>query len=241
MLSRVMLTKSLAVGALAAGGLLLVLTGTSRASGGPTAAQLLKTALADATARGSVHESTVEVSGSRRVTLSDDVAVDAGRQNITVSGGISAHVLVIGETAYISGNQPALITYFGFPSADATVIGDQWVSVASTNPDYANVASDATLPSALADLIPHGELTELDATKVDGESVVGLRAALPPSFKAKGTMTIYITRSSHPLPVSASLIARRAGMTATSMSTLRDWGEAVSVKRPTDPIPSSKL
>jgi hypothetical protein len=207
----------------------------------PTAAQLLKTALGDATARGSVHDSTVEVGGSRRVTLSDDVAVDSGRQNITVSGGISAHVLVIGKTAYVSGNQPALINYFGFPSADAAVIGDRWVSVASTNPDYANVAGDATLPSDLANLVPPGELTELDATKIDRETVVGLREALPPSFGAKGTMTIYITRSSHPLPVSTTLTARRAGMTESDMTTFSDWGERVSVKRPTDPIPSSKL
>ena len=176
------------------------------------------------------------------MTFSDDVAVDSGRQNITVSGGISAHVLVIGKTAYISGNQPALITYFGFPRADATVIGSRWVSLTSTNPDYATVASDATLPSALRDgFTANGKLTELGATKMDGESVVGLREVLPPSSGAKGTVTIYITRSSHPLPVVAIVRASHAGKTASSRSTLSDWGEALSVKRPADVIPSNKL
>jgi hypothetical protein len=241
MLAGVMRPWSLAVAAVVAGGLGLVLAGTSRGSEGPTAAQLLKTALGDATARGSVHERTVEVAGSRRVTFSDDVTADSGRQNITASGGISAHVLVIGKTAYISGNQPALITYFGFPRADATSIGDRWVSVPSTNPDYANVAGDATLPSSLANLVPPGELTELGASKLDGESVVGLREALPASFGAKGTMTIYVTRSTRPLPVFATLTARHAGVTGTETTSWSDWGEPVSLKRPTDVIPSGKL
>jgi hypothetical protein len=234
-------TWPLAVGALAVG-ILLVPAGMSRASHGPTAAQLLKTALSDARARGSAHESTVEVAGSRRVTFSDDVAVHSGRQNITVSGGISAHVLVIGKTAYISGNQPALITYFGFPRADATVIGSRWVSLTSTNPDYATVASDATLQSALLDdFTAKGKLTELGATKMDGESVVGLREVLSPSSGTKETITIYTTRSSHPLPVVAIVKASHAGKTASSMSTLSDWGEAVSAKPPADVIPSNKL
>lgn len=241
MLSRMIRTAPLAVGVLAVG-LSFVPAGISRASEVPTAVQLLKMALSDAKARGSVHESTVEVAGSRRVTFSDDVANDSGRQNITVSGGVSAHVLVIGKTAYISGNQAALIRYFGFPRADATVIGDRWISLTSTSPGYATVASDATLPSALGDdFTANGKLTELGATKMDGVSVVGLRAVLPPSFGAKGTMTIYVTRSSHPLPVVAILKASHAGKTVSSMSSLSDWGEPVSVRRPADVIASNKL
>jgi hypothetical protein len=233
--------RPLVVGAFAMSGLLFVLPGTSRASGGSTAAQSLKTALRDATASGSVHESTIEVSGSRRETFSDDVAVDSGRQRITVSSGISAHVVLIGKTGYISGNQAALTEYFGFPHNVATMVGNRWVSVPSTSSAYANVASNATLPSAVSFVAPQGQLIELAATKMDGKSVIGIRGALPSSLKATGTMTIYITRSSHPLPVFETLTAKHQGTTVTSNSTFSAWGERVAVTRPAHSIPISKL
>jgi hypothetical protein len=220
-------------------GLPLALAATSQATQTRTATQLLKVAFSDATASGSVHQSMIDVSGGLDLTFSDDVAADSGSQNITRSGGIDAHVLVIGKTAYISGDLSALTTYFGFSRAIATTIGERWVSIASTDAGYATVASDATLPSVLANLTPHGQLTELAPTKMHGQSVIGVRGALPPSLT--GTVTIYITRSSHPLPVFAAFKAEARGITVTSTSTLSAWGERVTLKRPNDVIAAGKL
>ena len=231
--------RSLAFACVVLTGLPFALAATSEATQTRTAAQLLKAAFSDATASGSVHQSMTNASGSLPVTFSDDVTTDSGSQHITRPGGTNAHVLVIGKTAYISGDLSALTTYFGFSRTVATKIGDRWVSIASTNAGYATVASDATLTSVLANLTPHGQLTELAATKMHGRSVIGVRGALPSSLN--GTVTIYITRSSHPLPVFAVFKAQERGIAVTSNSTMSAWGERVALKRPTDVISASKL
>ncbi len=234
-----MRVRSLALACVVLTGLPLALVATSQAAQTRTAAQLLKAAFSDATASGSVHQSMINVSEGLSSTFSDDVATDSGRQNITRSGGINAHVLVIGKTAYISGDLAALTTYFGFSRSIATKIGDRWVSIASTNAGYATVASDATLTSVMTNLTPHGQLTELAATEMHGQSVIGVRGALPSSLN--GTVTVYITRSTHPLPVFAVFKAQARGITVTSTSTMSAWGERLALKRPADVISASKL
>jgi hypothetical protein len=236
---RSMRVRSLAFACVVLTGLPLALAATSQATQTRTAAQLWKAAFDDATASGSVHQSMINVSGGPPVTFSDDVATDSGSQNIKRSGGIDAHVLVIGKTAYISGDLSALTTYFGFSRAVATKIGDRWVSIASTNAGYATVASDATLTSVLTNLTPHGQLTELAATEMHDRSVIGVRGALPASLN--GTVTVYITRSSHPLPVFAVFTAQERGISVTSTSTMSAWGERVALKRPADVISAGKL
>jgi hypothetical protein len=233
--------RSLALACVAFTGFSLALSSTSRATQTRSAAQLLTAALSDANASGSVHQSIVNADGSEDSTFSDDVAVNTGSQNITVSGGISAHVLVVGSSAYISGNETAFVKYFGFPRAVATVIGSRWVQIPSSNADYATVASNATLPSTLAFLTPHGRLTEIAPRKIGGKLLIGIRGDLPPSLKLTGTMTIYISSSSRPLPMFATFTAKQRGATITSTSTMSDWGERVAVKRPPDTIPAAKL
>jgi hypothetical protein len=76
-------------------------------------------ALSDADARGSVRYVESEVTPTTKATLTNDIAVHEGRQNITYSGGVQGHVLLVDGVAYLSGNQAALINYFGFPAAAA--------------------------------------------------------------------------------------------------------------------------
>jgi hypothetical protein len=223
----------LGLGLLLTAALLIASSGTSRASGAPDAAQLLKAALSDATAAGSVHEVVRVTEGSGRAIFLDDVATGSGRQDITVTPGIRAHVRVVDRTAYISGNKTALVKYFGFSSSAATAVGDRWASIPSTSGDYASVADDAILQSSLADITPRGHLTELPATRVDGAAVIGIRGALPPATGGTGELTLYITRSSRPLPVSAMFTATESGVPFTSRSDLSDWGEHLALKPPT--------
>jgi len=230
---------------LAAGGALLGcdLASVARATSTPAAAQALHTALADATARGSVHQNVVESSAGKTLTLSDDVATTEGRQEITISGGARASVLVVGGVAYLSGNQTALVSYFGFPASVAREVGDRWISIPSSGSGYSTVAAAATLPSALTEITPVGPLTETAPTRLDGESVVGIRGRAPSLYGQPGTLTTYVTRSSRPLPVEVSVTLNASGHTPAghTTSSLSDWGEHLALRPPANQIPASEL
>jgi hypothetical protein len=217
--------------------------GGAQAKPAPSAAQLLRTALADASARGSVHEVQTAVASKVTIGIATDVATNEGRQEITHSGGEQAHVLVVGGTAYFSGNQAALIHYFGLPASVAHTVGTRWVSVPSSNSGYAAVAANLTLASALKSLTPPGALTETAPTRVDGQSVVGIRGT-PGSADGKDASNIlYISSSSTPLPVAGSASSKGGGSTQafTSTITLSGWGERVALTAPTNVISASKL
>lgn len=202
-----------------------------------TALQLVHAAFTNASARGAVHEVESEVEGSVGGTGSDDVSSRSGRQIITNTEGVHAKVLVAGPVAYISGNNKALVSYFGFPKTVAQRIGDRWVQIPSSNSYYSTVADNATLPTALSEVKPSGHLTEIGVSKIDGQSAIGVRGSLPSGFKGRGTETIYFTDSAHPLPLAGTFAGGSNKMTFT----FSKWGEHVAANPPTNAIPISQL
>lgn len=175
--------------------------------------------------------------GSRWFRLSGDIALNSGRQTITRSDGVDAHALVTRAFAYVSGNQKALVTFFGFPTSVARKIGARWVRVPSTDPSYATVAAGATLPSALSEVKPSGHLTELPARGPGGHAMIRIRGGMPKGFKGSGTDTILVTRSAHPLLASATF----AGSGHTYTTTFSHWGEHIATKAPAHWIANNRL
>ncbi len=224
---------------LACAGLLTAGVMAGQATQTTAASKFLVTAYNDALARVSVHETETEVDGGRVLAmLSDDVSVRYGRQNIKQSNGVRAKVRVAGADAYISGNQKALVSYFGFQKPIARKIGKHWVQIPSSNRDYATVAADATMFSALSEATPSSPLVKLPARELDGQSVIGIRGNLPSSFKGSGPATLYFTASAQPLPVSATIVV--SGHKKLTFK-FDDWGESVPASLPTNAIPISKL
>lgn len=206
------------------------------ASSARRASALLSQAFADARAKGSFHQSLVQVSGKTRGTLTDDVTLDTGRQLIRSSDGTRAEVEVIGQTAYMYGNQRALESYFKFSSDEVAVIGTNWVSVPSTNTAFASLAYDVTVTTALDEVSPSGHLTEGHVTTLDGERVIPISGGVPSGFSggAGSRATLYVTAGGDPLPVRASVDVQQAHKPAVSLTgTLTDWGEHVAVSPPT--------
>jgi hypothetical protein len=221
----------------------LGVAGGAQATPAPSAVQLLHTALADAAARGSFHEVVSDVSGKQAMTFSDDVATSEGRQEIRKSSGEQAHVLVVAGVAYFSGNQAALVRYFGLSNTVARGVGTRWVSVSPPSHGYAVVAAGATLGSALEELTPPGPLVETAPTRLNGESVVGIRGTLPAADGKGASEIIYISRTSRPLPVLVIASRKASGTTPAASSTIKltAWGEHLALEPPTNAIPSSKL
>jgi hypothetical protein len=200
-----------------------------------SASELLKAAVRDATARGSAHEAESWKTSKATGTYSDDVGLSEGRQRIVVSGGVQAQTVIVGGTAYMSGNQAAFVQFFGFPAALARTIGTRWVSIPRSNSAYATVAHDATLPSALADVTPSGHLTD-SAAQVDGVDAVAIRGAN--TTLGAGSFTLYVSGANTPLPLRATFSGTK-GTSATLV--FSDWGETLALKPPADSIPISRL
>ena len=196
-----------------------------------SSSELVRLAMRDATARGSFHESSSGHAGAVTITFSDDVAAGEGRQLIRVSRGWETRVLVIGRTAYISGNQAGLMHFYGFPSAVARKVGSDWVAIAPSNRAYGTVTNAVTLASALADITPSGQLTETAPATIDGTPAIGIRGTVPAS-RTNGpasAVTLYVSRSATPLPLKAVL---SDGNGDNQTATLSDWGEHIALAVP---------
>jgi hypothetical protein len=181
-----------------------------------------------------------EAAPSAVAEFTEDLATHAGRQNIIRSGSEQAQVMVVGGVAYISGNQAALVHYFGFPAAVARKVGTRWVSIPSSSSAYSTVAGDATLPSAMGNLAIAGKLTQTAPTTVNGEPVIGIRTDDTITGSPRSTLvaTLYLSRTSKPLPVRATYTYSKGG---TATITFSDWGEKVTLKAPAHSIPLSQL
>lgn len=215
----------------------LAVAGGSTAATVSPGARLVASALHDASVRGSMHEVGVAVEGKSTVTLTDDLSLAGGRQDIVHFGNEHAHVLIVGTTAYFSGNQAALTGYFGLSAQSARKVGTRWVSVPKSNRDYAQLAAGATLISALGQLSPPGKLTETAPTTIDGQSVVGIRGTPANQAGATASSILYVTRSKDPLPVRLSVSVTSSSGNVRSTVDLSGWGEHVVLTAPTGAIP----
>jgi len=214
--------------------------GAPTSTKGSAASTLLGTALHDALARKSVHE----LETAKAPNVSDSVITDAttnqGRQQITHSGGEKGQVVVVGGKAYFSGNQAALTHYFGLPAALARKVGTRWVSVPSSSSGYSAVAGGASLNGVLGSFDIPGQLKETAPTQVDGQSAVGITGKGPVtgSTTASISATVYVTRSSTPLPLRAVYAFSSGGSVTLELS---GWGEHLALKAPTNVIPVAQL
>jgi hypothetical protein len=159
-------------------------------------AQVLHTALSDATATGSVHELESTENSGKTKTFSDDVATQAGRQDITPAPRQRALVLVVRGVAYFSGDQAVLAHYFGLSPSAARAVGTRWVSIPSSSRGCAVGAYNATLPTVLDGLSLTGPLTETAPSTVSGESVVGIQGhvSLPGAPPDSVATTVFVSR-----------------------------------------------
>jgi len=201
---------------------------TAQATAPSSAVKLLGTAMRDAAAKGSVHETARIRSNAAVVTDRDDVGQASGRQIVASSNGATSEVLVVNGLAYFDGNQAALRSLYDLSPTAAVKVGARWVSVPTSDSLYPEIVGDVTLPSALQEVTPGGHLTETAPTKVDGTPVIGIHGTAP-ADAGGGSITLYVSRSGAPLPVTATQPSTNG---VSSRSTFTGWGEGLVVTAP---------
>jgi hypothetical protein len=201
-------------------------------------AQLVHSAVRDAVARGSVHlVESVRLSATVKGTISGDIAAHDGQQAFRLSGVGDMRVEVVGGIAYVTGSRQALVDVGGLSAALAAKAAAHWVSISPSNGAYATVAGGVTLSSALSEFMPQGALKELAPSSVDGQAVLGIRGAAGNGAGTKGeTITVYVSRSSKPLPVRV-VFGVSGGAVAVGTVDLSRWGGPVSIKAPSGALP----
>ncbi len=164
-------------------------------------------------------------------------------EQIAMSDGMRAQVRVTGGDAYLTGNEVALVKYFGFKRTQAAAIGSRWVSLVPSEPFYKTVANDATATTALTDITPTGPVHLGRATDIGGQAVIGISGPLTGlSVGVTGSDTLYVTRTARPLPVRLVTQVDDPGHPVSIATvTMSDWGERVAVAPPTGAVPFAQV
>jgi len=176
---RLVLSAAVAA-ALAGGGGALLANSAPAATQSPTG--LLSSALHNAAARGSVHETESGGPTGRPPTLtgSSDITNTGGTEVVHIARLGDADVILIGSQAYLRSTRAALGQLYKFPAPAAEQAAGRWISFArSTSSAFLNLVDGLTLPSALYDVTPQGALTETTPTKINGQAVIGIRGKAP--------------------------------------------------------------
>ena len=234
---RLVLTAAVTAALAGAGGALVA---NSAPAASQTAAGLLNSALHDAAARGSVHETESGGPTGHPPTLtgSSDITNTGGTEVVHIARLGDADVMLIGSQAYLRSTRAALTQLYKFPATAAGQAAGRWVSFArSTSSNFLNLVDGLTLPSALYDVTPQGALTQTAPTKIDGQAVIGIRGKAPASYGFP-TLTLYVSRSASPVPVAASYGGVKGTTAGDSFSR---WGERVTLTPPTGAIPRTSL
>jgi hypothetical protein len=217
-------------GLLLVAGLLAGLTAAVAVGADPASARYAAV-LAAMQSQRSVHYVATERVGTTHVTYVGDIGATQGIQRVVFSArGRTGQVteVVSNHRAWIRGDAFALSQFLAFPDSIATKYAGRWVNVPSS--DYAGVAEDVTLGSAIDTLRLKAPIAAAPARRIGGRSVIGIRGRS--SFGGVRTEdTLYARAAGLPLPVAEI----GTGEAATNVTFSR-WNEAVRVTVPTHAV-----
>jgi hypothetical protein len=225
---------------------LLVVVALALACGLPTAAsaatspsQLLSSMLAAARTHSSVHYVTAASFAGVRVSQVGAAGAGRGSQRITYRNGVSVGhvtVLVAANTAYMRGDEFALVDYMGLKAASAARYAGRWILIPHADKAYATIAAGVTFSSVIAELTLAAPLTRAPDTTIGGLRVVGVKGSSPNAAPGT-TTTLYARAAGRPLPVREVAVQGKTRGTVT----LSGWDGPVHVTAPADPVPISRV
>ena len=194
------------------------------------ARSLLRTALANALAEGSVHTVAENVSQKYGRSVFDTYSnKTGGRQHLTIYGG-NIFVRVVGPATYFTGDRSGLHGFFVDLTADQlAVIQHSWQELQAPDKGYHATTRGITIQSLLHVDRMVGPLTLLPVQTRDGARVVGIRGkAGGPGFGKHATATMWISAGDAPLPVEYVVTSD----TLQSRQSFSDWGSPIDVTPP---------
>jgi hypothetical protein len=210
----------------------------AHASVSSTPYEVMSSVLAAGEAQISVKSVSTWASGAVKVVLTSYAATSSGYQNIDYAvKGVDHHEMVklVGGVVYVRGDATILNLYMGLTKGRAKIVAGKWYSIASTNPDFAVVASDLTVSSTMSVVEMTRSVVRLPDQVRNGVHVTVLKGQTIASSSSPSLSETLYSNARDSLPVMAS-VSYQGKKQSESFS---NWGRAVRVSAPSRALPFS--
>ena len=212
---------------------LVALAGCGKSSGGNgtasrSADQIVSESKAAADAASSVHVSGSLRSGSAPVTLDLNLVAGKGAQGEISQNGASFKLILVDNTAYISGS-PAFYRSLG-GSAAAQLFKGKWLKASATSGEFASFKQLGDMRQLVdSTLTSHGALVKGATTTVGGQQAIAI------TDSAKDG-TLYVATTGKPYPLQIAKGGSESGKIAFDR-----WNQPVTITAPTNAVDLSEL
>jgi len=193
-----------------------------------SAEQIVSESKAAADAASAVHVSGSLKSGSVPVTLKLNLVAEKGAQGEISQNGASFKLILVGNTAYISGS-PAFYRGLG-GSAAAQLFKGKWLKASATSGEFASFKQLADMRQLIdTTLAAHGTLVKGATTTASGQPVIAVTDTTKDG-------TLYVATTGKPYPLQLS-----KGGSESGKITFSDWNRPVTITAPSNAVDLSEL
>jgi hypothetical protein len=176
----------------------------------------------------SVHVSGSLKSGGAPVTLDLNLVSGEGARGEISENGASFKLILVGNTAYISGS-PAFYRSLG-GSAAAQLLDGKWLKASASSGEFASFGSLANMRELLdTTLASHGTLTKGATTSVNGQQAIALTDATKSG-------TLYVATTGQPYPVRIT-----KGGSESGKIDFEAWNKPVTITAPANSVDLAEL
>lgn len=206
--------------------------GSSSSSGNgvasKSATEIVNEAKTAADGASSVHVSGSVKSAGAPVTLDLNLQSGKGGKGEISQGGYTFKLILVGETAYISGSS-AFYKHLG-GSAAASLLAGKWLKVPVNTGEFASFSSLTNMRKLLdTTLSSHGSLQKGSTSTVGGQQAIAV------TDSTKGG-TLYVATTGKPYPLQLS----KGGSESGTIS-FGDWNAPVTVEAPAHSVDLAEL
>jgi hypothetical protein len=227
------LRPHLAIGAL----LVLVLTALAGCGGSSSssnsiasksASEIVSESKTAADAASAVHVSGALESGGSPVRLDLNLVAGKGARGELSQNGASFKIILVGDTAYISGS-PAFYRSLGGTAA-AQIFKGKWLKASAKTGDFASFSQLADMRKLIdSTLAGHGSIVKGATTVVNGQKVI----AVDDSSKQG---TLYVATTGKPYPIQLS-----KGGSENGKIMFDNWDKPVAITAPANAVDLAEL
>jgi hypothetical protein len=193
-----------------------------------SAAEIVSESKTAADAASSVHVSGALTSSGSPVTLDLDLLAGKGARGELSQNGASFKIILVANTAYISGS-PAFYRGLGGTAA-AQIFNGKWLKASAKTGDFASFGQLADMRKLIdSTLAGHGAIVKGATTVVNGQKVI----AVDDSSKQG---TLYVATTGKPYPILLS----KSG-SETGKITFDRWNQPVTITAPANAVDLAEL
>jgi hypothetical protein len=193
-----------------------------------SAQDILKQSQQAADAATSVHVSGKLSSSGTPIKLDLNLVAGKGARGEISQNGISFKLILVGNTAYISGS-PSFYRSLG-GSAAAQLFDGKWLKASATSGDFASFGQLGDMRKLI-----DSTLSGHTSVKKGATSSVGAQQAIAITDTAKGG-TLYVATTGQPYPLQISKTGSESGTI-----TFDNWNKAISIAAPANAVDLSEL